>query len=157
MGQQGRPTEILIRPSNASTGAKRLLAQLTPLRLRSNGRTVVTAGGGSLWSSEGDGGGGKERRSIRLSTPALPRVPLLQPGHRNGAKSGLTANRRRVLTVAHMGQQGRPTEIPIRPSNASAGAKWLLTQLTPLRLRSNGRTVVTAGGGGLWSSEGDSG
>ena len=43
------------------------------------------------------------------------------------------------IDVAHMGQQDRSTEIPIRPSNANAGAKRLLAQLTPLRLRSDGR------------------
>ena len=74
-----------------------------------------------------------------LATPALPRIPLPQPDYRNGAKSGLTAHRRRVLTVAHRGQQDRPTEILIRPSNACAGAKRLLAQLTPLQLRVNGR------------------
>jgi hypothetical protein len=37
----------------------------------------------------------------RLATPALPRLPLPQPDKRSGAKSRLTANRRRVLTVAH--------------------------------------------------------
>ena len=42
----------------------------------------------------------QESTTIGLSTPTLPRVPLLQPGYRIGAKSGLTARRRRVLTVA---------------------------------------------------------
>ena len=37
----------------------------------------------------------------RPATPALPRLPLLQLDIRSGAKSGLTAYRRRVLTVAH--------------------------------------------------------
>ncbi|KAH9019634.1 hypothetical protein EDB85DRAFT_1896561 [Lactarius pseudohatsudake] len=44
----------------------------------------------------------------RLATPALPRVPLLQPDIRSGAKSGLTVTRRRVLMVAHYGQQDQP-------------------------------------------------
>ena len=39
----------------------------------------------------------------RFATPAPPRVPLLQPDIRNGARSGLTAHRRRVLMVAQIG------------------------------------------------------
>ena len=48
---------------------------------------------------------GQASMTYRLATPALPRVPLLQRDIRNGARSGLTAHRRRVLTVAHIGQQ----------------------------------------------------
>ena len=144
--------------------------------------SIVMAGGGGLWSSEGDGGGehkehgsiafrwwpgfsstyetlsraklksniethpnvthahcDQESSMIRHSTPALPCVPLLQPGHCNGAKSGLPIYRWQVVTVAHMGQQDWPTEILTWPSNASAGAKRLLMQVTPLWLHSNSR------------------
>ena len=66
---------------------------------------------------------GVEKRLSRLSTPAQPHIPLLQPSHHISAKSGLTAQRWQVLTVAHIGQQDWPTEILIRPSNANAGAK----------------------------------
>ena len=82
---------------------------------------------------------GQESTTVRRAIPALARIPLPRPDYRNGAKTGLTAHGRRVLAVAHRGQQDRPTEILIRPSNACAGAKRLLAQLTPLQLRVNGR------------------
>src|SRR6266702_1945158 len=44
---------------------------------------------------------GQDSTKDRIATPALPRLPLLRPDIRSGAKSGLTAYRRQVLTVAH--------------------------------------------------------
>ncbi|KAI9437086.1 hypothetical protein BJY52DRAFT_1230249 [Lactarius psammicola] len=53
------------------------------------------------------------------SSPAP--FPLLRPDIRNGAKSGLTAYRRRVLTVAHKGAAGPATEIATRNARAGEG------------------------------------
>src|SRR6266571_3834112 len=57
---------------------------------------------------------GQNSTKDRIATPVLPRLPLLQPDIRNGAKSGLTAYRWRVLTVAHWGAAGPATEIATR-------------------------------------------
>src|SRR6266702_8334680 len=79
---------------------------------------------------------GQDSTKDRPATPALPRLPLLQPDICSGAKSGLTAYRQRVLMVAHQEQQDRP--LRQRPSNARAGAKGIRTRLTPLRLHDGG-------------------
>ncbi|KAH9015829.1 hypothetical protein EDB85DRAFT_1898509 [Lactarius pseudohatsudake] len=49
---------------------------------------------------------GQDSTKDRLATPVLPRLPLLRLTP--GAKSGLTVDRRRVLMVAHYGQQDQP-------------------------------------------------
>ena len=51
---------------------------------------------------------GQKSTTDKLATLALPCVPLLQPDICNGARSGLTTHRRRVSTVARIGQQDWP-------------------------------------------------
>ncbi len=61
------------------------------------------------WRTYGASLHSQDSTKDRPATPALPRLPLLQPDIRSGAKSGLTAYRWQVLTVAHQGwQQDQP-------------------------------------------------
>ena len=60
------------------------------------------------WRTYGASLHGQDSTKDRPATPALPRLPLLQLDICSGAKSGLTAYRWRVLTVAHQGKQDRP-------------------------------------------------
>ena len=74
-----------------------------------------------------------------MSTTTLPCVLLLQLDSHSGVKSGLTTYRWQALAVAFEYSKTGHTVILVQPSNACAGAKRLLAQLTPLQLCTDSR------------------
>jgi hypothetical protein len=87
---------------------------------------------------------GQESMSDEASCPpALPRIPLPRPNNRIGVKPGLTAHRRRVLTVAQGAAGPATLRLQYDPATRAQVPKgsW--------RSSPHCNSVETVGGGGL--------